>query len=239
MREMRTIALVDHTKKYRPPAGVLEAIAEALTIQVQRDFAPAWGVEGAQFTVGGRGDKIHFFDSAREAEEFGWHVTDDRGLPYAHVFAAASISHGNGWTDGAEAVSVTASHEALEMLADPRANEFCFDGERRLWAREVCDPVQSRAYKIRTDDKLVPVSDFVLPAYFNAWSAGPYDHLRVLDEPFSIDSGGYAVFQRTSGEHEKFGRGFGVAFDDAMPEWQRALKLRGWGRTYWRLALNP
>jgi hypothetical protein len=24
-----------------------------------------------------------------------------------------------------------------------------------------------------------------------------------------------------------------------MPEWQRALKLRGWGRTYWRLALNP
>jgi hypothetical protein len=137
MREMRTIALVDHTKRYQPPAGVLEAIAEALTIQVQRDFAPAWGVEGAQFTVGGRGDKIHFFDSAREAEEFGWHVTDDRGLPYAHVFAAASISHGNGWAEGAEAVSVTASHEALEMLADPRANEFCFDGERRLWAREV------------------------------------------------------------------------------------------------------
>lgn len=239
MREMRTIALVDHTKKYRPPAGVLEAIAEALTIQVQRDFAPAWGVEGAKFTVGGRGDKIHFFDSAREAEEFGWHVTDDRGLPYAHVFAAASISHGNGWTDGAESVSVTASHEALEMLADPRANEFCFDGERRLWAREVCDPVQSRAYKIRTDDKLVPVSDFVRPAYFNPWAAGPYDHLRVLDEPFSIDSGGYAVCQRTSAEREQFGRGFGVTFDDAMPEWQRASKLRGWGRTFWRLALNP
>jgi hypothetical protein len=47
------------------------------------------------------------------------------------------------------------------------------------------------------------------------------------------------VFQRTSAEREQFGRGFGVTFDDAMPEWQRALKLRGWGRTYWRLALNP
>ena len=33
---MRTIALVDHTDKYAPPVGVLEAIAEALTIQVQR-----------------------------------------------------------------------------------------------------------------------------------------------------------------------------------------------------------
>jgi hypothetical protein len=173
MREVRTIALVDHTRKHRPPAGVLEAIAEALTIQVQRDFAPAWGVEAAQFTVGRRGDKIHFFDSAHEAEEFGWHVTDHRGLPYAHVFAAASISHGNGWTKGTDAISVTASHEALEMLGDPRANEFCFDGDRRLWARE------------------------------------------------------------------RFGRGFGVTFDDAMPEWQRTLKLRGWGRTYWRLALNP
>ena len=156
MREMRTIALVDHTKKHRPPAGVLEAIAEALTIQVQRDFAPAWNVEAAQFTAGGRGDKIHFFDNAQEAEEFGWHVTDHHGLPYAHVFAGASISHGNGWTKGIDAISVTASHEALEMLADPRANEFCF----------------------------------------------------------------------------------GVTFDDAMPEWQRTLKLRGWGRTYWRLALN-
>ena len=238
MREMRTIALVDHTKRHRPPDGALDAIAEALTIQVQRDFAPAWGVEEARFTVGGRGDKIHFFDSAREAEEFGWHVVDNRGLPYAHVFAAASVTHGNGWTKGTEAVSVTASHEALEMLADPRANEFCFDGVRRLWAREVCDPVQSRAYKIRTDEGPVPVSNFVLPAYFNPWASPPYDHLRTLDDPFSIDAGGYAVYQRAGADHEKLGRGFGVTFDDAMPEWQRALKLRGWGRTYWRLALN-
>ena len=235
---MRNIALVDHTEKYAPPAGVLEAIAEALTIQVQRDFAPVWGVEAAQFTVGGRGDKIHFFDSAREADDFGWHVTDDRGLPYAHVFAAASITHGNDWTKGAEAVSVTASHEALEMLADPRANEFCFDGKRRLWAREVCDPVQSRAYRILTEDKRVPVSNFVLPAYFNPWADGPYDHLRVLAEPFSLDEGGYAVFQATSAEQEKFGRGFHAVFDDAVPGWQRTQKLEGWGRTYWRLALT-
>jgi hypothetical protein len=235
---VRNIALVDHTEKYAPPVGVLEAIAEALTIQVQRDFAPVWGVEAAQFTVGGRGDKIHFFDSAREADDFGWHVTDDRGLPYAHVFAAASITHGNDWTKGAEAVSVTASHEALEMLADPRANEFCFDGKRRLWAREVCDPVQSRAYKILTEDKRVPVSNFVLPAYFNPWADGPYDHLRVLDEPFSLDKGGYAVYQRTTTEQERFARGFDAVFDDDVPDWQRTQKLEGWGRTFWRLALN-
>jgi hypothetical protein len=69
MPELRTIALIDHTKEYRPPAGILEAIAEALTIQVQRDFAPQWGVEAARFTVGGRGDKLHFFDNAHEADD--------------------------------------------------------------------------------------------------------------------------------------------------------------------------
>src|SRR2546421_11590719 len=232
MREMRTIALVDHTRKHRPPAGVLDAIAEALTIQVTRDFAPAWGVDAAQFNVGGRGDKIHFFDSAHEAEGFGWHVTDHRGLPYAHVFAAASISHGNGWTKGTDAISVTTSHEALEMLGDPRANEFCFDGDRRLWAREVCDPVQSRAYKIRTGDTLVPVSNFVLPAYFNPFAAGPYDYLRVLDEPFSIDTGGDAVFQRTPAGHQRLRGGVGVPFDDARPERAGTPKLRGWGRAH-------
>jgi hypothetical protein len=29
-----------------------------------------------------------------------------------------------------------------------------------------------------------------------------------------------------------------VTFDEAMPDWQRALKLRGWSRSYWRMALN-
>ncbi len=60
----------------------------------------------------------------------------------------------------------------------------------------------------------------------------------MLDGRFSVDTGGFAVFQPTSAEQERFGRGFGITFDDAMPEWQRSLKLRGWGRTYWRLALN-
>src|SRR5262249_59063449 len=119
------------------------------------------------------------------------------------------------------------------------ANEFCFDGDRRLWAREVCDPVQSGVYKIRTDDGTVPVSNFVLPAYFNPWASSPYDHLRALAEPFSLDAGGYAVYQRSGADHERLGRGFGVTFDDAMPEWQRALKLRGGGRAYWRLAPHP
>ena len=82
--------------------------------------------------VGGRGDKIHFFDSAHQAGDYGWHIVDDHGLPYAHVFADPSISAGSDWISGTDAISVTASHEALEMLADPAA-------ERVLVQRRTAD----------------------------------------------------------------------------------------------------
>jgi hypothetical protein len=236
---VRTIALVDHTKTSPPPPRALAAIAAALTIQVERDFAPAWGVMPTRFTVGGRGDKIHFFDSAHQATDYGWHIVDGNGEPYAHAFATQSIANGSGWTTGSDPISATASHEALEMLGDPAANEYCFDGEERLWSREVCDPVQEDTYGIMAGGMKVPVSNFVLPAYFNPWAPGPYDHLGVLEKPFSLAKGGYAVFERATADHERFGKRFGVTFDDALPEWRRRQKLADWGRTYWRLALAP
>lgn len=235
---MRTIALVDHTRRHRPAAGVLEAIAEALTVQVERDFAPRWGTTATRFTVGGRGEKIHFFDSAHEADDYGWHIVDGHGRPYAHVFADPTFSAGSDWISGPDAISVTASHEALEMLADPAANEYSFNGARRMWSREVCDPVQANTYRITAGGMSVPVSDFVLPAFFNPWADGPFDHRGVLKEAFSIARGGYAVLERATATHERDARSFEVTFDDAVPAWKRRQKLDGWGRTYWRLALN-
>ena len=236
---MRTIALVDHTRQHPAPTTVLEAIAEALTIQVARDFAPAWGVTAVRFTVGGRGEKIHFFEDAHQAGDYGWHIVDGRGLPYAHVFADPSFSAGSDWITGPDAISVTASHEALEMLADPAAGEYSFNGARLMWAREVCDAVQADTYRIVANGFRVPVSNFVLPAFFNPWADGPYDHLGVLREPFSIARGGYAILERATRTRERDARRFEVRFDDSVPAWQRRQKLEGWGRTYWRLAVNP
>jgi hypothetical protein len=236
---VRTISLVDHTERHVPPAKVLTAIAEALTIQVERDFVPAWGVNAARFTVGGRGDKLHFFDSAHQAGDYGWHIVDGHGLPYAHVFADPSISAGSDWITGPDAISVTASHEALEMLADPAANEYSFNGARLMWAREVCDAVQANTYRIDASGFRVPVSNFVLPAFFNPWADGPYDHLGVLRDPFSLAAGGYAILERATPTRERDAHRFDVTFDDAVPAWQRRQKREGWGRTYWRLALNP
>jgi hypothetical protein len=236
---VRRIALVDHTRRHRPEAGVLEAIAEALTIQIERDLAPAWGVAPRQVRVGGSGDKIHLFDSAEDAVEFGWHTVDGHGLPYAHVFVAGSLAAGSDWLHGDASVATTVGHEALEMLVDPGANEYAFDGHGRLWACEVCDPVQADGYRITAGGLRVPVTDFILPAFFNPWAPAPYDHLSVLDAPFSLAKGGYAVSQKAGASTERFGRRFTVTFDAAVPKARREAKLDDWGRTYWRRALHP
>jgi hypothetical protein len=148
--------------------------------------------------IGGRGEKIHFFDSAHQAGDYGWHILDDHGLPYAHVFTDPSISAGSDWISGTDAISATVSHEALEMLADPSAAEYSFNGARLMWAHEVCDAVQANTYRIVARGFRVPVSNFVLPAFFNPWADGPYDHLGVLREPFSLAKGGYAILERAA-----------------------------------------
>jgi hypothetical protein len=235
---VRSIALVNHTKKHPPSSGVLEALAKALTIQVERDFAPAWGITPVPVTVGGRGEKIHFFDSAHDAQELGYHKVDPKGRPYAHVYATPAFAHGRDWLTGADSISATASHEALEMLCDPTAMDYSFNGRRTLWAREVSDPVQECLYSIVVRGKKVSVSDFVLPSFFNPWSSGPFDHLRKLEDSFSLAKGGYAVCERARADYERSGRRFGVNFDKATPKWRREQKLTGFGRTYWRLLLQ-
>src|SRR5207248_488818 len=124
---------------------------------------------------------------------------------------------------------------------DPAANGYTFDGDRRLWATEVCDPVQAGSYRIEGNGLRVPVSNFVLPAYFNPWGHRPFDHLAALDGPFTIGKGGYATFERATATQERDGKRkrFDTVFDDAMPQWKQRQKLEGWGRTWWRRKLNP
>lgn len=238
---MRRIALVDKTTEHKPAAGVLEAIADALTIQIERDFAPSWAIALRQVHVGGRGQKVYVLDSAEQAAtEYGWHTVDDDGLPYAHVYVATCKEVGSDWLTGDESVAAVIGHEVLEMLVDPCANEYAFDGYRRLWACEVCDPVQATSYRIRTGGMQVPVTNFVLPAFFNAFADGPYDHLGILEAPFTVAKGGYAVSQRSGRMRQLLGRRrLTVEFDPAVPEARRSTKLEGYGRTYWRKQLLP
>jgi hypothetical protein len=122
------------------------------------------------------------------------------------------------------ALAVTASHEALETLADPAATECSFNGFRVASAREVCDAVLANTYHVVVHGLGVPVGNFVLPAFFNPWADGPNDHLGVLKEPFSLAQGGYAIHEQATRTRKLDARRFHLMFDDAASAWQRRQK---------------
>jgi hypothetical protein len=240
---MRRFVLVDHTSgACTPPDGTLEAIAQAITDQVARHLAPAWGFAPVEVALHGRGEKVHIFNAANE-EDLGWHeVMKTTGGAFAHVAAAPSLAGDSTWLSGPDAISASISHEVLEMIVDPNAHDYSFNGQRLLFAREVCDPVSSRTYLIRGAGKLVAVSDFVLPAYFNPFARRPFDHLDALKAPFTLDHGGYIVtnrvLARNDGEHQRGAGRFRVSFR-GVPQWKQDHVNRTYSRSWWRRTLHP
>lgn len=174
-------------------ADVLACVL-ALQVQVTRDFCPAWNIN-AQLNF--HPSKIApedawqlvILDDSDQADALGYHELTAGGLPLGKVFAGSDIQAGTSWT-------VTASHELLEMLADPDINEVSevdnADGSITFYAKEVCDAVEADALGYTIDG--VNVSDFVYPAWFEsvpAEIAGPLDHLGRVTTHLALAPGGY------------------------------------------------
>ena len=159
-------------------------LTEALQQQVSRDFAPAWGIDAAlTFVPKGVAPAagtwwLSILDDTDRAGVLGHHDLTPEGLPLGKSFAGTDKHYGHCWT-------VTASHELLEMLADPGINLTVFvhpaPGDARLYAYEVCDPCQDDAFGY--DIGGVTVGDFVYPAYFESFRAPGstrFDHVGKL-----------------------------------------------------------
>ncbi len=176
----------------------LAAAVPALQTQVHRDFAKAWGIDAdLHFVPKGQIPAqdtwwLTILDDSDRAETVGYHELTPEGRPHGKVFTRSDQSLNIPWT-------VTASHELLEMLADPNAHLAVFVQPQAyasfLYAYEVCDPCEARAfwYTIDTGVKQVHVSDFVFPAWFEPLPTGSTQ----------FDQGGYiaAPFQLLPGCH--------------------------------------
>jgi len=100
---------------------------------------------------------------------------------------------------------VTASHELLEMLADPDINLTVFvqssASRGTLYAYEVCDACEADEFGYRIGNTLV--SDFVYPAWFETFlkpSSTQFDYGKHLQKPLALLPGGYiGVFDVTRG----------------------------------------
>jgi hypothetical protein len=228
----------------------LEPVVAALQVQVERDFGPAWGVDASLTFVpsGGSPDPATWWltvlDNSDHAGVLGYHDRTSAGLPHGKVFAGTDLLRGHSWT-------VTASHELLEMLADPDVSLVTFvqtDAHTsRLYAYEVADPCEADQYGYDIDG--TTVSDFVMPAWFESfWAAGAtqFDQQGLITAPLTVLAGGYAsVFDLSAGAgwSQVFGKPAGAAEVDYSYTMRAHLgsrrERRRTPRSQWLTSLPP
>jgi hypothetical protein len=197
-----TIAVINKSTVLDDAA--VAAVVPDLQVQVHRDFAPAWGID-ADLRFIGAGQRppggawwLVVLDDSDQAGALGYHDLTNQGLPLGKVFAGSDLKAGYTWT-------VTASHELLEMLADPDIDLTVFVQPTAttgtLYAYEVCDAVEADQFGYKVGKSVL--SDFVHPAWFESFrkkGSTTFDHGGHVQQPFELLTGGYiGVFDVGSG----------------------------------------
>ncbi len=181
------IAVVDRSTV---PMGVdLHALVVALQQYVDGFVAPAWGtpatlVESKDLLRGHWA--MVFLDDADAPGALAYHDLTPDGLPVSKVFVRTTLEAGG-------KVSVSASHELVEMLVDPAINLYS-TGPRRgvMYAYESADPVEETDFPVRG----IAMSNFVLPSYFETFrkkGSDRFDAMGLVSKPFELLKGGYQI----------------------------------------------
>ncbi len=198
-------------------------IANACNIQVIRDLAPVWYLLPRAVRVIGPRDRVptgdqllELLDASDESGALGYHTELAGDVVWGVVGVGTILDNGGKKFTGSLSVSSIVSHEVCEMVVNPNVSGWSDSGQGWLVATEVCDPVQSSAYKIGD----VPVSDFVTPDFFSpvVTRGDRFDHMGVLKKPFQIAKGGYVL----NYEGGKINTYYGAV---PPPEWLMDMKL--------------
>lgn len=175
-------------------------IVEALNLQVPH-LQKAWPQVGqlthvvaTTSTVPAGAVKAYFLPNADVAGALGYHDVDPHGDPYIRVFTETVLGAGGTALSGALSISTCASHEACEEACDPGCQSTATAANGDAWAVEVSDPVESDFYTVTlSDGTQVAVSDFVTPAFFDKSATTGFDYMSIINAPFTIAPGGYAI----------------------------------------------
>lgn len=204
----------------------VDAMRVAIGQQVTIDFAPYWQDARTIFVPKGgvvppSAWQLVFLDDPKHAGALGFHDLTKAGLPLGKVFAKTTL-------DAGDAVSVTASHELLEMLADPSIDRVVQVGTGTFYALEVCDACEADAFGYVRNG--IRVSDFVTPAWFDA-PIGPFDFGQHVGATREILSEGYiGSWTCETGWAQKTSRG---EVPPDPPEGSRRER-RFRGKAHWR-----
>lgn len=191
------IALVSETDEVELPE--LAVVASAIQKQVVRDFAPIWDVTATinafpelDFVPAGHW-KVIVQDDIDVPGMVGIH-REENGQPFALV------QFNNLWR-------LTASHEVLEMLADPSGGRLftgnsVMPGQGRVqYLVEVCDPCEWIDFGYQVEG--IRLCDFYTQDYFSATriSGVRYSHTGAIGEPRQVLKNGYLSWFDPSSQH--------------------------------------
>lgn len=178
--QVPTISLVNLAVK--PLPFKLQDLCDAMQVYLDKYFVPVWGtparltVEEKKITDGNWG--MVFYDHSDVLNALGYHDLTPAGFPLSKVF-----------TESDEPISVTASHELVEMLVDPGI-QMVAQGPRGWYAYEVADAVEALSFDVSG----FQLTDFVYPSWFEGFrkaNSTKFDHMGKCIKPFQILRGGY------------------------------------------------
>jgi hypothetical protein len=194
----------------------VKRMVAAVNHQVITDYKAAWE-RTAKVVFTSREDldnTVFLFDDPDVAGALGYHDETPTGKPYGRVFARI-----NGQVQdffGPKGISVTLSHEVLELLGNPCVNRWrdMPDGKRQT-CEELCDAVEGDAYPIAVNGNAVDptyVSNFLWPAWFDdqAPAGTQCDQLDKTPGPFQFSTASpgenYMIVRNIgTGEKQVFG----------------------------------
>lgn len=219
------ISIVNASKLFPNPDSWLPMVS-ALQIQMCRDVGVVLGVIPpplVYYTAGsktpGNSAVVTIVDTPDEPDALGYHDEDSLGRVYGKVFVKPTVDNGGTLSTGPNSVSVTLSHEVIEIIGNRFVQLWCDnfrDGHQ--YAAERCDPVESDPDYIIDG---ISVSNFVTDRWFDseAPSGEKFDFLGNLKAPFSMTSGGYLERRLPGGKEEQL-------FGEYYPAWKAVLKAR-------------
>ena len=188
--QLHHLAVVSTVDPSVLPVDEVTRVSAAIQKQVLRDFAPLWDVQAT----------VDYFASLDDVPVGSWPliIVESAPGPGVHIDRngqpVAYVEHGLTW-------SLAASHEALEMLADPHGTRLVAGdaptapSDRVEFLVEVCDPCQDPATAYPVNGVLV--SDFYTPAYFEPLftTGSKYSFTGALREPRGVLPGGYLTWR--------------------------------------------
>jgi hypothetical protein len=178
-----------------------DKLISAMQKYVDDFVAPVWGtpakLEKTNGFLPGQWAVI-FLDDADQADTLAYHDLTPDGLPVSKVFVRTTL-------DDNQLVSVSASHELVEMLVDPAINMMTTGPDPKImYAYESADPVEELSFPVNG----IQMSDFVFPSYFENFhqpGSVQFDHMDTVNHPFEILSGGYQIIFKSGRWKQIFG----------------------------------